>query len=96
MKKAGIFTLTVILIMAMFSGCRGQSSDTTMTTGATNSTSSGTTNSTAKATQTTTRATLPAPVITQPSSSESKPMAPSGTDSTGGTEMPRMYPGPRY
>ncbi len=90
MKKAGIFTLTLILIMAMFSGCRGQSTDTTMTTG------SGTTNSTAKATQTTTRATLPAPVITQPSSSESKPMAPSGTDSTGGTEMPRMYPGPRY
>lgn len=88
MKKAGIFTLTVILIMAMFSGCRGQSTDTTMTTG--------TTNSTAKPTQTTTRATLPAPVITQPSSTNSKPLAPSGTDATGGPELPRMYPGPRY
>lgn len=90
MKKAGIFTLTLILIMAMFSGCRGQSTDTTMTT------DTGTTNSTTKATQSTTRATLPAPVITQPSSSVSKPTLPNGTDATGNTEMPRMYPGPRY
>lgn len=93
MKKAGIFTLTLILIMAMFSGCRGQSTDTTTST----DTGTGTTASTAKPTQATTRATLPPPVITEPSTSTaSKPMAPSGTDATGGTEMPRMYPGPRY
>lgn len=89
MKKAGIFTLTLILIMAMFSGCRGQSTDTTMTTV--------TTTSTTKSTQATTKATLPPPVITEPSTSTaSKPMTPSGTEATGGTEMPRMYPGPRY
>lgn len=92
MKKAGIFTLTVILIMAMFSGCRGQSTDTTMTTGASGS------STTTKATQTTTKATLPAPVITQPSSTaaSSKPTQPSGSDATGGTEMPRRHAGPRY
>lgn len=89
MKKAGIFTLTLILIMAMFSGCRSQGTDTTMTTG------SGT-NTTTKATQATTKATLPQPVITQPSSTVSKPTMPSSTDATGNRQMPRQYAGPRY
>ncbi len=90
MKKAGIFTLTVILIMAMFTGCRGQSSDTTMTTGATNSTS--------KTTQSTTKATLPEPVITAPSTTgaTSLPLQPSGTDASDGSQMPRRQAGPRY
>ena len=90
MKKAGIFTLTVILIMAMFSGCRGQSSDTTMTTGATNSTT--------KTTQATTKATLPAPVITSPSTTgaTSMPLQPGGTDGGEGSQMPRRHAGPHY
>lgn len=89
MKRAGIFTLTLILIMAMFSGCRGQDSDTTMTTGTTNTT---------RATQTTTKATLPAPVVTSPSSTgaTSMPLQPGGTDASSSSQMPRRQPGPRY
>lgn len=92
MKKAGIFTLTLILIMAMFSGCRGQNSDTTMTTGTTNTTN------TTRATQTTTKATLPAPVVTSPSSTgaTSMPLQPGGTDASSSSQMPRRQPGPRY
>lgn len=90
MKKAGIFTLTVILLVAMFTGCRRQTPDTTVTT-------------TSKTTQTTTKATVPPTTTTAaPSSTGVIPqpteLLPSGTDTTAasGTTMPRRHGGPRY
>lgn len=87
MKKAGIFTLTVILIIAMFSGCRRQTPDTTVTT-------------TTKTTQTTTKATTPSSSTKAPSTTgvipDATDLMPSGTDATSGTEMPRRHAGPRY
>ncbi len=89
MKKAGIFTLTLILIVAMFTGCRRQTQDTTMST------------NTTKATQTTTKATVPTTASKAPSSStgvipEPTDLMPSGTDTTSGTQMPHRHRGPNY
>lgn len=86
MKKAGIFTLTVILIAAMFAGCRRQTPDTTVTT-------------TAKP-QTTTKATVPTTKTTAPTTTNAVPDAtdlmPDGSNATSGTEMPGRHRGPRY
>lgn len=86
MKKAGIFTLSVILIVAMFAGCRRQTPDTTVTT-------------TTK-TQTTTKTTAPTTKTTAPTTTGSMPeptdLLPSGTDTTSDTQMPRQHRGPRY
>lgn len=88
MKKAGIFILSVILIVAMFTGCRRQTPDTTVNPTATHTTTKATAPSTTKA---------PAATSTAPSGTGILPnptdVLPSGTD---GTEMTRSHRGPRY
>lgn len=88
MKKAGIFTLSMILILAMFTGCRRQTPDTTVTTTGNQTTTKATTPSTGKAPTTTPSSTG---VIPNPTD-----MLPSGTDATSGSEMTRGHRGPRY
>lgn len=84
MKKAGILILTLLLVAAMFSGCR-RSPDTTNTTVAPTTTS------------TTTKATRPSTTAgTKPSSGvipDATDMMPQPTDGTGVT---RGHRGPRY
>lgn len=83
MKKAGILILTLILIAAMFSGCRRQTPDTTMTTG--NTTTPATTSSAAPTT-------MPHTTTVIPNITEATP----GNDATGGTDMGRGRTAPRY
>lgn len=88
MKKAGIVILTLILVAAMFSGCRRRPQETTNTT---------MTPTTTATTQTTTRATMPQTTVTHPSTTDSIPdtteLLPDGT---AGTDMGRGRMGPRY
>ena len=85
MSKAGILILTLLLVVAMFSGCRNRMPDTTNTTGTTGST------------QTTTKATTPSTI---PSTKPSTGVTPDTTGvmplPTDGTTMTRGHRGPRY
>lgn len=92
MKKAGIFLFSMIMILAMFSGCRRQTPDTTVNSSGSQTTTKATTPSTTKAP---TAAPSSAPsgtgVIPNPTD-----MLPSGTDATSGSGMSRGHRGPRY
>lgn len=83
MKKTGILILTLILIAAMFSGCRRQ---TTETTGTPATTIRPTT------TQTTILPTVPSTTTVLPSGTQ----ATSPSDATTATDMGRGRPSPRY
>lgn len=88
MSKAGILILTLLLVAAMFTGCRRRSPDTTNSTGTTTATTS---------TQSTTRATVPS---TAGNTKPSTGVIPDATDlmpqPTDGTDMTRGHRGPRY
>ena len=86
MKKAGILALTLILIAAMFSGCRRQHPSTTSSSSTKTTTSTNSTTGTTGKPQSTTRVTTP------PSSG----ILPDMTDGTSGTDMSRGRTVPRY
>lgn len=84
MKKTGIAVLVLVLVIAMFSGCRRRNDGTTGTTAAPTTTN-------------TTRATTPHTSGTMPSSSGILPEATDLLpDMTNGTDMTRSHRGPRY
>lgn len=93
MKKAGILMLTLVLVAAMFSGCRRRNDGTTNTTMIP---------STPGTTQTTTRATMPSTTMTRPETTgvipDATDLLPDSTDGTGvtGSDMGRGRMGPRY
>lgn len=92
MKKAGILMLTLVLVAAMFSGCRRRTDESTNTTMAPTTTT----------TQTTTRATMPSTTMTRPATTgvipDATDLLPDGTSGTGatGSDMGRGRMGPRY
>ena len=83
MKRAGILVLTLILIAAMFTGCRRQPTDTTGMTGSTSSTVLPST-------------TNPITGTTMPSTTTVIPGTTDGTTATDGTDMTRGRMAPRY
>ena len=83
MKKAGILILTLLLVVAMFSGCRRRSPDTTNTT-----MTPGTSSTTKATTPSTTKAPKATGVI--PDATDLLP------DTTEGSMMPRGHGGPNY
>ncbi len=82
MKKAGILIFTLLLVTAMFSGCR-RSPDTTNTTAA-------------PTTSTTTKATRPTTGTTKPSSGVIPDATDMMPQPTNGTDAGRRHRGPRY
>lgn len=90
MKKAGILMLTLVLVTAMFSGCRRRNDGTTNTT---------VKPTTTVTTQTTTKATLPSTTMTRPSATgvipDATDLLPDATGTTG-SDMGRGRMGPRY
>lgn len=85
MKRAGILIFTLLLVAAMFTGCRRRSPETT------NSTAAPTT------THSTTRATVPSSTTTVPKTTGVIPDATDlMPDATNGTDMSRGHRGPRY
>ena len=90
MRKAGIIMLTLVLVVAMFSGCRRRTDGTTNTTMAPTTT------------QTTNKATMPTTTMTRPATTgvipDATDLLPDSTDGTGttGSDMGRGRMGPRY
>ncbi len=91
MRKAGILMFTVLLVAAMFTGCRNTGTDTTTSTA-----TKATTPSTSSGTQATIRPTVPSTTTgTKPSSG----VIPDATDvvpTPSGTDIGRGRMGPRY
>lgn len=86
MKKAGILIMTMLLVAAMFTGCRRRNPDTTNTTV---KPTTGTT-ATTKAPKPSTTAPAPSATGVIPDATDLMP------DTTKGTDMGRGRMGPRY
>lgn len=88
MKKAGILMLALLLVAAMFTGCRRREPNTTNSTHST---------VTPTSTHSTSRATVPS---TSGHTRPSTGIIPDATDlmpdTTDGTDMTRAHRGPRY
>ena len=84
MKKTAIVVLALVLVIAMFSGCRRRNDQTTGTT------AEPTTTNTTRATLPQTTGSLPGSTGVIPGATDIMP------DMTDGTDMTRSHRGPRY